>query len=61
MKNKIIDFFRKKKIFKLAIRLGQDIDGDIIIYKNVLYCHNIKCNKLVRVNNKDTDGMFHFY
>lgn len=46
---KIIDAYRKPKIFKLAAKLGCDLDGDIIIYKGITYYFHIFNNVLKRV------------
>ena len=46
---KIIDTYRKPKIFKLAAKLGRDLDGDIITYKGTRYYFHIFQNILKRV------------
>lgn len=47
--NKIIDMWRKPKIFRLAIKYGYDWDGDIIVYKGTRYVFDISHNMLKRV------------
>ena len=49
MLEKIIDCFRKPRIFKLAQKSGCDIDGDVITYKGVTYAINILNGILIRV------------
>ena len=46
---KIIDTYRKPKIFKLAAKLGRDLDGDIITYKGTRYYFHIFQNILKRL------------
>lgn len=50
---KLIDFFRKRKIFKAALELGCDVDGDIVVYKGVTYFVHIQLNDLRRVPKKE--------
>lgn len=49
MLEKIIDCFRKPRIFKLAQKLGCDVDGDVIMYKGVKYVIHILSGTLIRV------------
>lgn len=49
MLEKIIDYFRKPRIFKLARQSGCDIDGDVIVYNGTKYVINILSNTLIRV------------
>lgn len=49
MLNKLIDLLRKRKIFKYAMKCGRDVDGDIIVYKGVMYYIHIFNNELKRV------------
>lgn len=49
MLEKIIDCFRKPRIFKLAQKSGYDIDWDVIAYKGTKYVIHILSNTLVRV------------
>ncbi|MCC2832094.1 hypothetical protein [[Clostridium] innocuum] len=49
---KLIDLFRKARIFKFAELIGCDRDGDVITYKGTTYYINIFYNKLVRVTGE---------
>lgn len=46
---KIVDRFRKRKIFKLAAKIGLDVDGDIIVYKGQTYVIHILSDTLTRI------------
>lgn len=43
---KIIDRIRKRKVLRLAMEIGCDFDGDLIVYKKVLYYVDM-CNGIV--------------
>ena len=52
MIQKIIDLFRKRKIFKLCKFFGTNWDGDIIDYKGATYYVDISRNILFRIKEK---------
>ena len=46
MFTKIVDRLRKRKVLSLAMELGCDFDGDLIVYKKSLYYVDM-CNGIV--------------
>lgn len=52
MLTKIIDTFRKQKIFELAKDSGKDWDGDFVSYKGTRYYVNISTDELKRCDNE---------
>ena len=50
MIKKIVDWYRKPKIFKLAIKYDRDLDGDFIVYKGTKYMFHYLQGWIKRVN-----------
>lgn len=47
---KMIDWYRKPKIFNFAMKHGCDVDGDVITYKGTKYVFHIMSGWIKRVN-----------
>lgn len=49
MWTKIVDWYRKRKIFDHVMELGIDVDGDIITYKGTRYFVHVLDGRFNRV------------
>ena len=50
---KLIDRFRKEKILNATVDCKCDIDGDVLVYKNVLYYVDIQKDYIDRIRKVD--------
>ena len=50
MIEKIVDWYRKPKIFKLALKYNCDLDGDVIKHKGTTYAFHYLQGWIKRVN-----------
>ena len=53
--NKIVDNYRKRKIFEKAIKNGCDMDGDIVNYKGVNYVIHIRYGLVKRIEESEDE------
>lgn len=49
MWKKLVDWYRKRIVFKHACWFGIDVDGDVLYYKGTPYYINIFRNEFYRV------------